>query len=188
VLAAFGKFSDTSPTQRGIFVRTRLLCQEISPPPPSVDADKPPTGDQDAVCKADRYLAHRTSSSCSGCHKLTDSIGFGLENYDLAGRYRTHDEGLTQCRIDGAGEITGVGTFRGPKELGALLIDHGLLDACVVQQYLQFALGHRPGAAEAPALTQFTSKFAAGEHDLRELILSFVESDAFARRVEPENP
>src|SRR5262249_40437188 len=26
VLAAFSKFSDTSPTQRGIFVQTRLLC------------------------------------------------------------------------------------------------------------------------------------------------------------------
>ena len=28
VLAAFSKFSDTSPTQRGIFVQTRLLCNE----------------------------------------------------------------------------------------------------------------------------------------------------------------
>ncbi|HKP61623.1 MAG TPA: DUF1592 domain-containing protein [Polyangiales bacterium] len=188
VLAAFGKFSDTSPTQRGIFVRTRLLCQEIAPPPPSVVADKPPTGDKDAVCKQDRYLEHRTSSSCAACHSLTDSIGFGLENYDLAGRYRTHDEGLTQCTIEGRGEITGVGTFRGPKELGALLVDHGLLDACVVQQYLQFALGHKPGDAETPAVRQFTAKFSDSEHDLRELILSFVESDAFARRVEPESP
>jgi Protein of unknown function (DUF1588)/Protein of unknown function (DUF1585)/Protein of unknown function (DUF1592) len=186
VLSAFGKFSDTSPTQRGIFVRTRLMCQELSPPPPSVMADKPPAGDQNAVCKYDRYAAHRTSSSCAGCHSLTDSIGFGLENYDLAGRYRTHDDGLPQCTIDGDGEITGVGTFQGPAELGALLVDRGLLDACVVKQYLQFALGHKPSASDAAAVDQLTRAFARSDHDLMGLILSLIESDAFARRVEPE--
>lgn len=188
VLSAFGKFSDTSPTQRGIFVRTRLMCQELAPPPPSVMADKPPAGDQNAVCKYDRYQAHRTSSSCAGCHSLTDGIGFGLENYDLAGRYRTHDDGLTQCTIEGKGEITGVGSFHGPAELGALLVDQGLLDACVVQQYLQFALGHKPSAADAAAIDMLTKSFANNDHDLMGLILSFIESDAFARRVEPENP
>jgi hypothetical protein len=188
VLSAFGKFSDTSPTQRGIFVRTRLMCQELAPPPPSVMADKPPTGDQNAVCKYDRYAAHRTSSSCAGCHSLTDGIGFGLENYDLAGRYRTHDDGLTQCTIEGQGEIVGVGSFRGPAELGAMLVDKGLLDACVVQQYLQFALGHKPTDDDAAAVEQLASRFASADHDLTDLILSFVESDAFARRVEPEKP
>jgi hypothetical protein len=188
VLSAFGKFSDTSPTQRGIFVRTRLLCQELAPPPPSVMADKPPAGDQDAVCKYDRYKAHRTSSSCASCHSLTDGIGFGLENYDLAGRYRTHDDGLPQCTIDGAGEIAGVGKFHGPAELGALLVDRGLLDACIVRQYLQFALGRKPNAGEDAAVDQLTREFAGSDHHLTDLILSFVESDAFARRVEVENP
>jgi hypothetical protein len=188
VLSAFGKFSDTSPTQRGIFVRTRLMCQELSPPPPSVMADKPPAGDQGAVCKYDRYAAHRTSSSCAGCHSLTDGIGFGLENYDLAGRYRTHDDGLTQCTITGQGEIAGVGTFHGPAELGALLVDKGLIDACIVRQYLQFALGHKLNDSDASAVTQLTQRFADSDHALMDLILNFVESDAFARRVEPEKP
>src|SRR5205823_459887 len=75
VLAAFSKFSDTSPTQRGKFIRTRLLCQEIPKPPPTVKADQPP-GDKDAVCKYDRYLQHRTSSSCASCHDQMDPIGF----------------------------------------------------------------------------------------------------------------
>ena len=34
VLSQGAKFADSSPTQRGIFVRNRLLCQEIPPPPP----------------------------------------------------------------------------------------------------------------------------------------------------------
>ncbi len=188
VLSAFGKFTDTSPTQRGIFVRTRLMCQEIPPPPPNVVADQPPAGDANAVCKYDRYREHRTSSSCSGCHSLTDGIGFGLENYDLAGRFRTHDEGLTQCTIEGSGELTGIGSFSGPKELGAMLRDRGEIDACVVKQYLQFALGRAPASDEAALVEDFSRAFREGRHDLTALILRFVESDAFARRVEPEAP
>ena len=42
VLSAGAKFDDTSPTLRGIFIRTRLLCQTIPPPPPTVNVDKPP--------------------------------------------------------------------------------------------------------------------------------------------------
>ena len=34
------KNSDTSPTHRGILIRTRLFCQEIPPPPGNVDTDK----------------------------------------------------------------------------------------------------------------------------------------------------
>src|SRR5262249_6102374 len=35
------KFADTSPTLRGFAVRTRLLCQDIGPPPPGVKTDEP---------------------------------------------------------------------------------------------------------------------------------------------------
>ncbi len=43
-----------------------------------------------------------------------DPIGFGLENYDGHGQYKTTDTGRTDCAIDGAGSIPGVGDFHGP--------------------------------------------------------------------------
>ena len=44
MLSAGAKFGDTSPTQRGIFVRSRLLCEQIQRPrPPNVDVDQKPT-------------------------------------------------------------------------------------------------------------------------------------------------
>lgn len=186
VLSAFGKFTDTSPTQRGIFVRTRLMCQDIPPPPPTVSADKPPAGTQDAVCKFDRYSEHRSSPACAGCHALTDAVGFGLENFDNAGRYRTHDEGLTQCTISGEGEITGVGTFRGPEQLGALLVDSDLIAPCVVQQFMQFALGREPdfSGADAALLSSLLADFRSQDHQFQRLVESFVMSDAFAQHRE----
>jgi hypothetical protein len=187
VLSAFSKFVDTSPTQRGIFVRTRLLCQEIPRPPADVNADEPP-GDQDAVCKYDRYSDHRSNGSCASCHEQMDPIGFGLENFDVAGRYRAHDDGLPQCAIAGEGAIVGHGEFSGPGELGALIVERGLVQPCIVRQFVQFALGRAPEGSEFQAVRALTAEFADSDHDFTELLVSYVAADAFALRMEPEVP
>jgi hypothetical protein len=185
VLSAFSKFTDTSPTQRGKFIRTRLLCQEIPRPPANVNADQPP-GDMSAVCKYDRYAEHRTSDSCAGCHDQMDPIGFGLENYNIAGQYREHDDGLPQCVIDGQGEVVGAGEFSGPAELGALLVDENMVQPCIVQQLYQFALGHKPEGNEAQPLAALRGQFEQDGYAFDALLLDYVGSEAFALRMEPE--
>ena len=183
-LSAFGKFSDTSPTQRGILVRKRLLCQEVPPPPPDVMADQPP-GDADSRCKWDRYEAHRESSACTGCHAQLDPIGFGLENYDLGGRYREHDDGLPECAIDGAGQLPPYGAFSGPAELADLLVTSGELERCLVQQYLSFSVGRPLLPDESPEVERLRTNMLAGEGRLFDLIEAHIASDAFALRKEP---
>ena len=185
LLAAFSKFEDTSPTQRGILVRTRLMCEDVPRPPPDVDADQPPQGAMDALCKYDRYAEHRDqSSSCAGCHSLVDPIGFGLENFDIAGRYREHDDGLPECIIEGFGEIVGIGEFNGPGELSELLVENDYVDACAVQQFMTFALGRETTHYEAALLQEMTESFRAGNHDFKAFIVDFIASDRFARRAE----
>jgi hypothetical protein len=184
VLSGFSKFSDTSPTQRGIFVRTRLLCQDVSPPPANVDVDQPPGSDQ-AVCKVERYAEHRASPTCGACHGLFDPIGFGLEQFDVAGRFRSNDEGRPECVIDGQGELPGYGVFSGPAELGSLLVQPGLLDACAVRQYLTFALGRRPSSAEQAQVDAHIQGFRERQFDFSEFVVALVESPLFALRKEP---
>jgi hypothetical protein len=186
LLAAFSKFADTSPTQRGIMVRTRLMCQAVPPPPPNVDADQPPQGAQDAVCKYDRYAQHRDqSSSCAGCHSMTDPIGFGLENYDIEGRFRETDDGLPQCFIEGEGEITEYGTFSGPAELSELLVDNELVDACAVQQFVQFAIGRRTTPLEGELVAEIIDSFRSDQgRDFKRFLLDFVSDDRFSRRAQ----
>ena len=67
------KFGDTSPVQRGLFIRRRLLCEDIPPPPPDmmVSADEPPGGIDSKACKDQRYAEHR-EGGCAGCHALID--------------------------------------------------------------------------------------------------------------------
>jgi hypothetical protein len=185
LLAAFSKFEDTSPTQRGILVRTRFMCEEVPRPPPNVDTDQPPQGAMDALCKYDRYAQHRDqSSSCAGCHSLVDPIGFGLENYDIAGRYREHDEGLPECLIEGSGEITGLGEFSGPAELSELLVDNGYVDACAVRQFMTFAFGRPPTSYENALVDEMVESLRSGQHDFKAFIVDFIASDRFARRAE----
>jgi hypothetical protein len=185
VLSAFSKFTDTSPTQRGIFVRTRLLCQTIGRPPANVTADKPP-GDQDAVCKTDRYAEHRSNGACAGCHDQLDPIGFGLEQFDIAGRRREHDQGLPQCAIDGQGAVTGYGDFSGPGELATLLVENDLVQDCVVRQLTHFALGRKPQGSEEQLVGVLAARFGDNEYAFDRLLIEVVANPAFALRREPE--
>ena len=90
-----------------------------------MNVDQPPG--EDATRSASPIATRSTAASelVRGCHGQMDPIGFGLENYDIAGRYREHDDGLPECTIAGDGEVAGHGSFSGPAELGALLVDAG---------------------------------------------------------------
>ena len=103
----------------------------------------------------------------------------------MAGRFREHDEGLPECAIDGQGEVVGYGTFSGPGELGALLVAEGLLEPCIVKQLFQFAIGRAPVQDEAPALAALAAAFTDHDRDFAELLVSLVQSEAFALRKEP---
>jgi hypothetical protein len=187
VLAAFGKFSDTSPTQRGIFVQTRLLCNEVLPPPANVNVDQPPAA-EDAVCKIDRYAEHRSVASCAGCHAGLDPVGFGLEAYDSTGRFRTHDEGHPECLVSGEGELPGYGTFNGPGELAAMLVSSGELEDCFVRHFLRYAAGRALRAADGATAAALAQSFVASGYSAKELLLEYVASDRFAENREEPAP
>jgi hypothetical protein len=186
VLSAFAKFQDTSPTQRGILVRTRLLCLPVAPPPPTVNVDKAP-GENTADCKVERYRAHREQSGCSDCHNQFEPIGMGLERYDRAGVYREHDDGKPDCAIDGKGTLPGYGDFTGPKELAALLVGSGTLDDCVVRQYLQFALSKTQlDDGDEVYAQSMIDDLATRDGHFDQWVYDLVASDAFAKRVRQE--
>lgn len=184
-LSLGAKFGDTSPTQRGLLVQTRLFCLDIPPPPPDPDinVDEPP-GDPDAQCKIDRYAAHRAAgSSCKGCHDLIDPIGLGLENYDAAGRWRDHDDDKPECTIAGEGNIEGIGAFSGPAELADLMISSGRLNQCVATQLYRFTIGRQElGELDAPALAMLAEQIGDGDFRFDELMLTIVGSDMFRHR------
>lgn len=186
-LSAFAKFDDTSPTQRGILIRTRLFCQTIDPPPPGVNVDAPPVAEDPDACKEERYAQHG-EAGCRSCHDLTDPVGFGLENYDEAGRFREHDDDRPECTIEGQGELVGVGAFSGPAELASLMIQEGGLDACVVTQLYRFAIGRfELDDPDHDLIDRLTTRATeGGELRFDQVLLDMVSTPAFRFRRDAE--
>ncbi|NUO52847.1 MAG: DUF1592 domain-containing protein [Polyangiaceae bacterium] len=176
-LSVGGKFGDTSPVARGKNVLERLLCREIPPPPPDVNADEPPPAPPGAVCKTDRYTMAETDG-CSSCHGMTDPLGFGLENYGPDGAWRDVEPDEPSCTIAGNGHLTGLGDFHGSAELGALVAGSDELGACLTRHLYQFTAGRAAEEEEAPLVDDFAATFAEGR-DLRALLVRFTQSDSF---------
>ncbi|MCH9688983.1 MAG: DUF1592 domain-containing protein [Deltaproteobacteria bacterium] len=186
-LSAMSKVDDSSPTKRGVLVRTRLMCQDIPPPPPNVNVDdtEPPEG----VCKEEFYRETHAQGNCAGCHSLMDPIGLGLERYDHRGVYRTVEDDDASCQISGEGSLDGA-PFTGPSELSDLLLDSGSLNGCLTQQLYRFAVGRSE-------LDDLDMAFVRGisdelgrdaDVDLTDLLLRFVSDEAFALRREDTEP
>ena len=78
----------TSPVIRGKYVLQNILGAPPPPPPPDV-----PALDEESVGSAgslrQQLEKHRSNAVCASCHSRMDVLGFGLENYDATGKWRT---------------------------------------------------------------------------------------------------
>jgi hypothetical protein len=87
--------SDTEPDiiHRGVFIATRLLCIKL--PPPAPNAGHLPDIQPD-MTNRERVETTTGKGTCGeGCHtSLLNPLGYGFENYDALGQYRTLDRDL----------------------------------------------------------------------------------------------
>jgi hypothetical protein len=184
LMALLANPDQSSPIFRGIFVRERILCQEMPPPPANLEIT-PPDPAPNATTR-ERFAEHTANAQCAGCHVLIDPIGFGFEKYDALGRWREFENGLG---IDATGEMTNVGKdpvegpFDGAVELSEKMVDSPLVKECIAEQWWTYANGRLPGGFDVCALDELRADFGQGEGDLRELMVSIVLSDPFLYRV-----
>ncbi len=174
--ATLGKYATTAPVARGKFVRERLLCQPLPPPPDDVDFE-PPTDDPDATMR-ERYAEHSTNPQCAGCHALIDPIGFGFEAYDGAGLWRADEHGVP---IDASGTLVGTdvdGDFDGAAELATRLADSRLVHDCFATNAFRYALGRAETIADDCTLGELRERFAE-DGDVRALLVDITRSVAF---------
>jgi hypothetical protein len=174
-LSRFAHPDQTSPTRRGLFVRTTVLCEDISPAPPGVNTTLPGPSSQQTLKQ--QLEAHMREDQCKGCHALMDPIGFALESYDAIGAFRTHDNGLP---IDTtATDVVGIGSFASARELGALLREDPRVSLCVIKNLLRSSLGHMETPGEKPAIGELDDVFAAGGYRMRALLVELCASPVF---------
>jgi hypothetical protein len=179
-LVAGGNEKFTSPTLRGKFIRVKLLCDAIPPPPPDVEAALPPPPDGELQTMRERLAAHMINDSCRGCHLMMDPLGLAYEHFDSIGAHRPDDQGLT---IDPSGELDGA-PFANAKELNALLRADPRVPACFTRQIYRHATGHLDEKGERVVLDGLAGRFASSG-SFRDLMLELVQSDGFRYAGEP---
>jgi hypothetical protein len=171
----------TSPVLRGKFVRTKLMCQSVPPPPMDVDITVPSV--TSAPTARERFAAHESAAtSCNSCHQMMDPIGLAFEGFDAIGQYRTTENGAT---IDLSGRIVGTtdaalsGTFNGVRELATKLAASDIVRDCVATQWFRYAAGRTEESPDGCSLTTMQDAFGASGGDLGELVVAMTQTDAF---------
>jgi mono/diheme cytochrome c family protein len=170
----------TSPVLRGKWVLENILGAPAPPPPP--DAGGLPADDapKEGLTFRQRLEKHRDKPQCASCHSRMDPIGFGLENFDGIGQWRTEIAGRP---VDSAGVLATGEQFSGPVELKKLMLARK--DAFVrnlVEKMLSYALGRGLESYDIPAVRKIADAVARDGYRSQTLVREIVRSYPFRYR------
>jgi hypothetical protein len=175
----------TSPVLRGKWILETLLNAPPPAPPPGV----PPLEDSKAGVNAtlrQQMEAHRKSPICSSCHSQMDPLGFGLENFDAIGHWRTADG---KAPVDSSGSLPDGRSFRTPAELKQILKeDRSAFVRGVTEKMLVFALGRGLEPFDRPTVASIVSSVEKNQYRFSSLVLAIVQSLPFRMRSAPTEP
>jgi hypothetical protein len=182
LMTVLGKPDRSSPVVRGKFVRERILCQTVSPPPANIVITPPHV--TPGVSTRQTFSEHDKVPACKGCHALMDPIGFGFENFDGIGKWRTVDQGQP---VDASGTLSSSdvdGPFHGVVELANKLAQSQEASDCVVTEWFRYAFARGETPDDACTMASLKRAFASASFDIRELLVGVTQTDAFRYRPE----
>ncbi|QQS47625.1 MAG: DUF1592 domain-containing protein [Acidobacteriota bacterium] len=179
VLSVSSYTTRTSPVLRGKWILENILNAPPPPPPPDVpNLDDSKVG---ATASLRQQLEeHRKNTVCAACHSRMDPLGFGLENYNAIGAWRTMDGKLP---IDSSGVLPDGRKFNGPAELRSILVaDRHAFAEGLSEKLLTYALGRGLERYDKPVLRQISKQLAADDYRFSSLVLGIVKSLPFQNR------
>lgn len=173
----------TSPVLRGKWILETLLGTPPPPAPPNVPALDETIDAAKPASLRQRLELHRSDPVCASCHDAMDPLGFGLENYDVLGRWRTDDAGVP---IDAAGKLPGGATFDGPDELKQLLMDRKeQFIRNLTSKMLGYALSRGLSNEDDCVVESIVQKLAEDDYKAQTLITEIVKSVPFRYKQNP---
>jgi hypothetical protein len=184
VLTLTSHANRTSPVLRGKWVMEVLLGSPPPPPPPGVpDLDKTAEAKEGRMLTTrERMEMHRSNPQCRSCHQFMDPIGLALDNFDVTGRWRIHENGAA---LDTRGDFYDGTPVSNPAELrAALLVRPEPLIRTFTGNLMAYALGRRVEYYDGPTIRRIAKAAAPQGYRIGDIVWGVVSSDAFrARRV-----
>ena len=175
------------PVHRGVWVSEAVFGRTPPPPPPNVEPLEPTPGDKPKATIRQQLEAHATHATCASCHRKIDPLGFGFENFDAVGRWRTEEKTATgkgaNPPVDAAGTLPDGRAFKGPDEFKQLLAqDLDRFAEAFVGQLATYALRRVMTVDDAAQIRAITAASKADGYKLRTVIGNLVASDLFLKR------
>ncbi|MGB5809121.1 MAG: DUF1592 domain-containing protein [Polyangiales bacterium] len=181
LMATHANLNQSSPVFRGKFVREQLMCDTL-PLPPNDLVIEPPELDPTKTTK-EQFEEIGANPDCASCHALMNPIGFAFEHYDGVGQWRDQQNGID---IDAVGEVILTddidGTYDGAVELSEALANSAQVQECVASQWFRFAYNRSVTQSDSCSFEQLSERFAGSGFNVRELLLSLTQTNAFLYR------
>jgi hypothetical protein len=171
----------TSPVLRGKWVLEELLGTPPPPPPPMVKALPADDRVRDGLTFRQRLEKHRKDPNCASCHSRLDPLGFGLENFDVIGRWR---DKIKDQPVDASGKLTTGEEFTGPAALKTILVEskRELFVRNLVERLLAYALRRGVEYYDGPTVKQVMAELEANDYSATALVAAVVKSVPFQYR------
>ncbi|MBI3208649.1 MAG: DUF1592 domain-containing protein [Candidatus Solibacter usitatus] len=172
------------PSRTSVVLRGKYLLENIFGAPPPAAPPEVPALDEAEVGTAkslrQQMEQHRTNPVCASCHARMDVLGFGLENYDAIGRWRTMDG---KFPVDSSGTFPNGKSFATPAEMKKLLTANlPEFASCLTEKMLTYALGRGVERFDRAAVRDIVRQMAAKEYRLQPMIAGIVRSLPFQAR------
>jgi hypothetical protein len=169
----------TSPVIRGKYVLENILGAPPPAPPPDVPAlDEAAVGEKASM--REQLQQHRANPACSTCHERMDTLGFGLENYDAIGKWRTQDG---KFPVDSAGTLPSGKSFTTPAQMRDILQDQlPEFARCLTEKMLTYSLGRGLERYDNKTVREITRKLEGSGYEFRALVHEIVQSLPFLMR------
>ncbi len=179
VLTVSSYATRTSPVLRGKWIMENILNAPPPAPPPDVPKlDESKVGS--ATSLRQQLEEHRKNPTCAACHSKMDPLGFGLENFDAVGAWRTKDGNFP---IDPSGILPDGRKFNGAQELkGILKANQQAFAEGMTEKLLTYALGRGLERYDKPTVQQIAKKVAANDYRFSSLVMEIVNSLPFQYR------
>ena len=123
---------------------------------------------------------HRKNAICASCHTRMDPLGFGLENFNAIGGWRTKDG---QFPVNASGTLPDGRSFDGPQGLESILkAQPDAFAECLTRKLLIYALGRGLERDDDAVVEKIVKNVGADHYRFSSMILGIVNSEPFQKR------
>ena len=174
----------TSPVLRGHWILEALLGERIPPPPPDVPALEETREKAGHLTLREQLELHRARSECAGCHDKMDPLGFGLENFDVLGRWRDKDRDQP---IDAQGKLPNGDTYTGPEGLKQVLMKRKeQIARHLVRKMTGFAYGRELNKFDECVIDRTMEELKKNDYHVQVMMEQIASSFPFQHRFYPK--